>query len=188
MAGRARHSARTGNIVDTLNREHPLHFARAFAGRVSGNSTQTAGVGIVEMAQQDLVKIDGPDTPAQRFECHQIACESFPDEAEAALPFDLTAQVNPAEGQRLGITRRAKATIAAATETIIRGWGLLRQGFMWALVIVILQPASRPHSLAGRMGRWRQRGFGFEHAMPLFMRTVVFGMAATGKLDFDAQG
>src|ERR1017187_10883040 len=106
--------ARTGNIADTLDREHPSHFAWALDGMASGSGAQTAGVGSVQMAQEDVVKIDGPNTAADGFECHPIAGESLADEAESSLPFNLSAQVNAADWQVLGVTRGANAPAAAA--------------------------------------------------------------------------
>src|ERR1017187_8010722 len=113
-------------------------------------------------------------------ECHPIAGESLADEAESSLPYNLSAQVNAADWQVLGITRGPNAPVAAAALVIMGGWGLLCQGFMRALVIVMAQPARRARGLAGRMGCRPQRWFRFEHPMPLFIGTVIFGMAPPG--------
>jgi len=59
---------------------------------------------------------------------------------------------------------------------------------MRPLVIVLVQPAGRAHRLLGGGDCRGLGGFGFEHAMPLFMRAVIFRMARARELDFEAQG
>ena len=44
-SGRGERTARTGSIADTLNREHPLHFACAFTLMMMTGDAQAAEIG-----------------------------------------------------------------------------------------------------------------------------------------------
>ena len=59
-------TARTGSIADTLNREHGLHFTRAGAPTAVLGRAQTGKIGLMQFAQQDMVKINPPLIFAER--------------------------------------------------------------------------------------------------------------------------
>jgi len=180
--------ARTGNIADTLNRQHPLHFLGPLDWSPMVGCAQPTWVSIVQLAQEHVIKVNGPDAAPLSFQSDQVSGKGFTDKTEASLPLDLAAIVNSAKGQWPGIARRTTAAIRAAAVVIVTGWRLLIQGFVRPLMIIMMQPACGPCRLKRWVACGRARGLGLEHAMPLFMRTIVLGMSSSGKLHFNAQG
>ena len=180
--------ARTGNIADTLDREHGLHFTRGGAPAAVLSWAQASDFGVVQITEQDVVKINPPLVFVQPAEGDLMADKSFADEPEAALPFDLAIAAYAAHRPVGGITGRLRLASLAAAGPINLGRWLLVQGFMRPLFIVLAQPPAGAFGLLHRVGRGWPGGGGLEFPVPLFMSAIIFRMPGTIELNFNAQG
>ena len=134
---------------------------------------QRTVVWFVKFTDQEPVEINLPNPSALGTQRHLITRQRFADEAHSAPPVNLSALLHPAQQPGFGIMGRPDAAIGSATRSPVLRGRLLLQSFMRALAVVVMQPAlTAPLLSGGRRRRW-PGGFGFEFAMPLFMRAII---------------
>ena len=78
---------------------HGLHFERFVWEALPAGGAHAGGIFGVEFADEDRSEIDGAAMRAQRFEAEGFADEGTPDEAQAALPFDVAMRAHAAGGK-----------------------------------------------------------------------------------------
>ena len=178
--GRGLGRARTGDIADTLDRGHHLHFAWFGLAVAIDRRTQTARILVMQLAQEHMIKGDAPDPAPLAAQAQQMPDEGLADKTASALPADFPVAANPADGPSGGIPGWLRSPVEAAAAVKMAGWRGLGQSLMRAGFIVMPQPAGRARLLGGATGGGRAGRVRLKFTMPLFMRAIVLRAGRAG--------
>lgn len=119
---------------------------------------------------------------------HGVTGERASDQATSPPPPDPAARAD-SPGDCRGRIGPGWQTRRQATRTgaVARGGRSLPERFVRTLMVVVMPPVLRPKVLGGQSGGWWSGGLGLEHAMHLFVRSVVARHGGPGEAHLDAQ-
>jgi hypothetical protein len=130
----------------------------------------------VEATEDHGGKGDGPDPIGNFFEGDRFVGQGNGDKQRPA-PGDVAILIDPANFRMARILQRRQAARQRTRRGMIvrRRHGLV-QGFMRPLVVVLGAETGEASLLGRRSGGGGPRGVGFEDAVKLFVRPVLFGV------------
>src|SRR5262245_4214019 len=157
-------------------------FAPSILGR-----THPTGIGLPQLSDQQLAKVDPPFLPTHGFETYRISNEGFAHKALASLPPDLAIAPHPTHGPLSGIAQdRASLRLGMGPIDLCRR--PLPQRLVRTNGVVAFYPSIGAPLLCTRVARTGPSDFRRHYSMHLLVPTILFGMAWSDEFHPNSQG